>query len=139
MVNFAYLLNFMDLDLDLVLFCFDFFFAFIIKKRLKKWVIWQEKEKKKSKACFALFVHLSPSSRSFVWVLCSADVYHNWAKNLTVFIWQLFNFHELVGVTWCAGLPTPLHSWVMWACHSLPRITLFSRQTPLCRNWSPQS
>lgn len=41
MVNFAYLLNFMDLDLDLVLFCFDFFFffAFIIKKRLKKWVI----------------------------------------------------------------------------------------------------
>lgn len=26
MVNFAYLLNFMDLDLDLVLFCFDFFF-----------------------------------------------------------------------------------------------------------------
>lgn len=39
MVNFAYLLNFMDLDFDLVLFCFDFFFAFIIKKRLKKWVI----------------------------------------------------------------------------------------------------
>lgn len=39
MVNFAYLLNFMDLDLDLVLFCFDFFFAFIIKKSLKKWVI----------------------------------------------------------------------------------------------------
>lgn len=42
MVNFAYLLNFMDLDLDLVLFCFGLVwvsFAFIIKKRLKKWVI----------------------------------------------------------------------------------------------------